>query len=250
MRASVPLGHRVYAIGDIHGRYDLLDELLRAIEVDDASRGGAHTVLVFLGDYVDRGPRSKQVIDRLIDGPLPGSEAHFLKGNHEVMLQNFLRDPLEREIWVRNGGSEALLSYGVEPSLVRLAAKGNAHALLACAVELAEGMGDKHLSFLAHLEYWIRIGGYIFVHAGIRPGLPMEKQSPDDLLWIRSEFLTWRGDHEAVIVHGHTPVKSIENLENRIDIDTMAWKSGRLTAVGLEGEDRWFLSTGVNGFSG
>jgi serine/threonine protein phosphatase 1 len=241
--SELPGGQRVYAIGDIHGRADLLDAMLELIQTDDARRPRAQTALVFLGDYIDRGPHSKEVIDRLTSGLPPQFRPLFLKGNHEDFLLTFLRDPYSGLIWLRNGGDSTLLSYGVAPALVNEAFSLDPFILKQTALRLQERLPREHRAFFETLKLFTRFQDYFFVHAGVKPGVALDRQAEDDLLWIRDEFLNSPSDFGAVVVHGHTPAPSPEDLCNRIGIDTYAWKTGRLTAVGLEGSRRWFLST-------
>lgn len=245
MRAAVPEGQRIYAIGDIHGRDDLLEPLLKAIEEDDAKRGPAEKQLIFLGDYIDRGPSSRQVVDRLVALQKSGAPVRFLCGNHEDILIDFIGPQLFGLNWLRNGGNMTLLSYGVDvtdylgrdPATIQ---EGLREAFLAV-------LPNSHLDFYLGLEEGFAVGGYYFAHAGVRPGVPLDRQHRHDLVWIRHEFLESDEDFGAVIVHGHTPVKRPQIRPNRIGIDTKAWKTGRLTALGLEGEEHWFLTTDPEG---
>jgi serine/threonine protein phosphatase 1 len=167
----------------------------------------------------------------------------FLKGNHEDFLLSFLHDPLSAAGWLYNGGDATLLSYGVEKRVVEYALWQSRAGLREASAMLRAALPGDHLRFYEALELYYRAGGYFFVHAGVRPGVPLEGQSEEDLLWIREEFLAWPGDFGAVVVHGHTPMLTPEDLHNRIGIDTGAFQTGKLTAVGLEGSRRWFLST-------
>ncbi len=237
----VPQGTRVYAIGDIHGRLDLLRQL-RAQIVDDARRSAwtnpadaRDNVVVYLGDYVDRGPDSCGVLDLLIDEPLPGFRSVHLKGNHEEMLLACLRDPdRAASQWLYNGGEQAVESYGVAP-------RGSPRAVRDA---FAQCLPPRHLAFLEGLPLHHSEGDYLFVHAGIRPGVPLERQTPEDLLWIRTLFLASPADHGMVVVHGHTPVAEPEIRPNRIGIDTWAFASGRLSCLVLWDAERRILRTG------
>lgn len=234
----LPDGPRVYAVGDIHGRLDLLDDLLDRIARDDAARGAADTILIFLGDLIDRGPQSAQVIDRLMDLARGGPATHFLTGNHEEVFTLAL-DGNEQALRMlcRIGGRETILSYGLsEEEFNRL----DYHEL---ADRLSAIVPAEHRAFLAGFADMVRIGDYVFVHAGIRPGRALEDQRTDDLRWMRNPFLKHRGAHEAMVVHGHTITPEVDERPNRIGIDTGAFSSGRLTALGLQGDDRWFLQT-------
>ena len=236
---TVPDGEIVYAVGDIHGRTDLLVRLLALIEQDAAQAHAAAKTLVFLGDYVDRGPDSRGVIEILTAGLPSGFDAHFLKGNHEQLLLDFLHDPSWLDAWRRNGGEPTLLSYGVDiDGLERRRAEPAVwhDALL-------EVLPAAHLRFLENLELKYVVGGYVFVHAGLRPDIPLADQIPDDLLWIRHAFLDSDETFEKVVVHGHTPGREPVMRPNRIGIDTGAVFSGRLTALRLEGDSRKFLQT-------
>jgi len=241
--ASVPPRTRIYAVGDIHGRLDLLDRLLDLIEEDRRRREEAETVFVFLGDYVDRGGNSKGVAGRLISGLPDGVTPVFLKGNHEDLLLTFLDRPGFGLNWLYNGGDVSLLSYGVPAGIIRNAYYSGPAALAEAATVFRDLLPEDHLQFYRGLQFSYRAGGYFFVHAGVRPGVALDMQNEQDLIWIREDFLSYPQDLGAVVVHGHTPVASPEDMHNRIGIDTLAFRTGRLTAVGLEGSRRWFLST-------
>jgi serine/threonine protein phosphatase 1 len=236
---AVPDGIRVYAIGDIHGRLDLLDALLDAIAADDRARGGAlRTRYIFLGDLIDRGPDSRGVVERLMTLAEAGQGARFLMGNHEeVLLRALDGDVKALRFLVRIGGRETLLSYGIGEEEYR---SHDYDDLLRIAIERVPAA---HRAFLAGFEKWISVGDYLFVHAGIRPGVAIEEQAASDLYWIRDEFLRHRDSFGKMVVHGHSITEDIDVRANRIGIDTGAFASGRLTAIGLEGEERWFLST-------
>lgn len=236
--ARVPDGTRVYAIGDIHGRLDLLDRLLFRIEADERVRGAAQTQLIFLGDLVDRGPDSASVVQRALEISESGRPVRLLMGNHEEVFLKALGGSLEAlRFFVKIGGRATILSYGFsEEEYDRL----DYDALLAA---LTDRVPQAHAAFLRTFENQITIGDYLFVHAGIRPRVPLEEQSGGDLRWIRSEFLDFRGSHGPIVVHGHTITDDVEERTNRIGIDTGAFASGRLTALGLEGGDRWYLNT-------
>lgn len=239
--ARVPDGVRIYAVGDIHGRADLLVRMLHLIEADgNAAMAVRETMLVFIGDYVDRGPDSAGVIDKLLSLKRDSRyTCHLLKGNHEVMFMDFLEDPAAFLHWAVNGGVETLESYGVDVAAIA-EGEGGADALGQAAIA---AIPDAHLALLANLETWVTVGDYLFVHAGIRPGVPLEAQVDQDLIWIREPFLDYEGDFGKVVVHGHTPVRAPEVRANRIDIDTLAWRSDTLTALVVEGNSRRFLQT-------
>lgn len=231
----VPPGRRVYAVGDIHGRLDPLRDL-RAQIAQDAHAAQAHdNVVVYLGDYIDRGPDSRGVLDLLIGEPLPGFRSVHLKGNHEEMLLACLHDPVRAgRLWLHNGGEQAVESYGLAP-------RG---APLAVCEAFARRLPSQHRAFLEGLSLHHTAGDYLFVHAGIRPGVPVERQAPEDLLWIRDLFLQSPADHGRLVVHGHTPVEEPEIRPNRIGIDTGAFASGRLSCLVLWDAERRILRTG------
>jgi serine/threonine protein phosphatase 1 len=225
----------VFAIGDVHGRSDLLDQMLDAIDAEQARLGAAEKLIVFLGDLVDRGPDSRGVIDRVralvVDG-----QARLLMGNHEEVLIGAARgDVAAAKSLLRIGGYATLASYGINREA---ADRGSFEDLAALLLDL---IPRADLAFIERGEDMIRIGDYCFVHAGIRPGQPLEAQLPTDLRWIREPFISSKRHHGAVIVHGHTITTEVEDLPNRICIDTGAYRSGRLSAVVLEDDRRWFL---------
>jgi serine/threonine protein phosphatase 1 len=239
-RDQVPAGVRAYAVGDIHGRLDLLDRLLERIDADDAARGPAETWLVFLGDLVDRGPDSAGVVDRLrrLAQAPGGRTVRFLAGNHEEMFLDALAgDASTVRLFARVGGRETALSYGITPE------RYNMLEFEELAAELAALVPPEHVAFLRGFEGQVTLGDYAFVHAGIHPDRPLAIQKAADLRWIRDPFLRHRARFEKRIVHGHTITDEVEVLPNRIGIDTGAYLSGRLTALGLEGEEQWFLQT-------
>jgi serine/threonine protein phosphatase 1 len=226
---------RIYAIGDIHGRLDLLERMISEIrrDIENAPIDGAVTVT--LGDYVDRGPESRGVIDRLVRNPFP-TPYIALKGNHEELFQAFLDDPSTGSQWRHLGGLETLHSYGIPVSPLMLG-KGydQASSLFRTAVPHA------HLEFVSSLKTFAAFRSVFLCHAGVRPGVPLERQSAEDLLWIRGEFLNSKLSFGKRVVHGHTPSEWPEVLPNRINIDTGAYATGRLTCVVLEGEQHRFL---------
>jgi serine/threonine protein phosphatase 1 len=235
---AVPEGRRVYAVGDIHGRRDLLDRLLELIDEDDAARGPADTEIIFLGDLVDRGPDSRGVVDRLLHLAQAGGKVRFLMGNHEDVFVRAARGDLRAlRFLTRIGGRETLLSYGISAEEYRSVDFDELAHLL------ARNVPAEHVDFLSGFESWIEIGDYLFVHAGVRPGIAIEAQSRGDLCWIREEFLDHRDSFGKMVVHGHSITDDVDLRPNRIGIDTGAYASGHLTAIGLEGGERWFLST-------
>lgn len=243
-RAEAPEGMRLYAIGDMHGRLDLLTELLALIEADHRMRTPARCRIIGLGDYIDRGPDSARLLDRLAAGPPRWAEWVLLRGNHEQSLIDILEhEDIEAAAqilasWKIYGGAEALLSWGAGAQL----AYGDDHAAAVTFLQTRVSPAQRRvLHAMGHVH---RAGDYCFVHAGVRPGVPIDTQSVDDLLWIRGEFLQSDADFGAVIVHGHTPSDVPELLPNRINVDTEAWRSGRLTAVALEGTEQRIIQTG------
>ncbi len=235
----IPVGERVYAIGDIHGRVDLLDRLLVGIRADLKSFSGVRVRLVFLGDYIDRGPNSRKTIDRLLELRERYPDSRFLLGNHEEAMLNFLDDPKSGNAWLDFGGVETLNSYGVGTPTPR----SSIAALEKARDELEEAVPEEHLDFLDELELSTSIGDYFFAHAGVRPGVALEEQDRSDLLWIREEFLGSDWAPGKIVVHGHTPDEKPLLGRWRIGIDTGAYATGKLTCVALEGATRRFLST-------
>lgn len=234
-RPRVPEGVRIYAIGDIHGRADLLEHTLNRIDTDLASNPGRIGIQVFLGDYIDRGPASREVLDRLV--ARNGScRSIFLKGNHESYLTEFLSNPPILENWQRYGGLETLMSYGITPSI-----NANAATQVQLAVALDQALPDSHRRFIGNLKSSFTCGDFFFVHAGVRPGIPLTKQSEEDLLWIREDFLLYEDDFSKIIVHGHTPVPQPDVRPNRINIDTGAFATGQLTCLILEDDKVDFI---------
>ncbi len=235
--AEIPHGQRVYAIGDVHGRFDLLIGLLDRIRADNRKRGAADTQVVMLGDMIDRGAGSAHVIEYL--RALRGSFAtfHFIRGNHEeVMLAALAEGAVPEEIgWLEFGGYETMKSYGASDALFVEEGPALARAMRAM-------VPDTHLVFLQQLVDRVIIGDYLFVHAGICPGVPIDRQSGEDMRWIREPFLTDERDHGMIVVHGHSQCIEPQFRANRIGIDTGAYRTGRLTALGLEGADRWVVS--------
>ncbi|WP_062347337.1 metallophosphoesterase family protein [Novosphingobium sp. CCH12-A3] len=233
--ASLPQGQRIYAIGDIHGRLDLFEQLLARIDEDDSSRGPADTTLILLGDLVDRGPDSRGVIERAMQ--LKASrKVRILAGNHEEMMLGGLRDEEIMRHFLRHGGRETLFSYGL---CAEEYSGGNVREIFDRANQLVP---PEHIAFMEAMEDQIVVGDYLFVHAGIRPGVPLERQMPSDLRWIRREFLDHAEPHGHLVVHGHTITDEPVLRHNRIGIDTGAFASGKLTALGCEGDQRWLLT--------
>jgi serine/threonine protein phosphatase 1 len=231
------LGMRLYVIGDIHGRADLLDQIVEKIRDDVATHREIDCITVTLGDYVDRGPDSRGVIDRLSRNPFP-TRYIGLKGNHEALLEAFLQDPSGADYWRKLGGLETMQSYGV-PIGELMVGRGYDQA----AKALKAAIPPEHVRFLSSLEPFVMIGKYFLCHAGVRPHVPLPRQSIDDLLWIREEFLDSDVMFEKMIIHGHTPHEWPEVRPNRINIDTGAFASGRLTCLVLEEQQERFLFT-------
>ena len=236
---EVPAGSRIYAIGDIHGRIDLLRLLHRLVHEDAYERQAPRNVVVYLGDYIDRGDSSPGVIDLLLDEPLPGFETVHLKGNHEDSLLRFLEDTGVGPAWLLYGGAETLMSYGIKPPLptARPAEMERAQR------ELRTRLPERHRRFLGGLRLTHEEGDYLFAHAGIRPGVPLEQQEEQDLLWIREECLLSDAEFGKIVVPGHTITTRPDVQRNRIGIDTGAFASGTLTCLVLEGTDWSFLQT-------
>jgi serine/threonine protein phosphatase 1 len=240
-RPFLPPGRRLYCIGDIHGRLDLLEELHGMIR-EDASRFDGSKGIVYLGDYIDRGAQSKQVIDLLIEQPMAGFDTVCLLGNHEHTLLDFLQFPGIAASWLNFGGQVTLLSYGVGLGRVQLMK----HIDL-LRDEFEEKLPQSHVEFLRACKPMHLEGSYCFVHAGIRPGVELDKQSVEDLIWIRDEFISSEVDHGCIVVHGHSIIEEVEWNPNRIGIDTGAYYSGMLTALVLEDDQHRLLQTGRGG---
>ena len=236
MQARVPDNMRIYAIGDIHGRLDLLEELQEKIAADAADATDQRIVQIFLGDYVDRGPDSKGVVDWLLQLPPTGWQRICLKGNHEATVLKFLKNSEIIRNWQRHGGLENLLSYGVD--LIGLQNEDGPDIVMR---EYREKFPLTHFKFFSNLPLCVEFGDYFFAHAGVRPGVSLGKQKEEDLTWIRDEFLSSQLDFGKVIIHGHTPIEFPEIRANRINIDTRAYQSGRLTCLVLEKEMQRFL---------
>jgi serine/threonine protein phosphatase 1 len=229
IKPSLPDGVRIYAISDVHGCAHLLKQMFRVIDADVAYSRPRHAIEVFMGDYIDRGPDTRWTLDLLIERARRGN-AVFLKGNHEAFLGDVFRDPSRMTDWLKVGGLQTLMSYGLSPSpspqdeeqreLVR---------------ELAAAMPPQHLEFLSRLRLTFTCGDFFFVHAGVRPGIPLPEQRETDLLWIRDEFLQSKKNFGKYVIHGHTPVRSAEILPNRANIDTGAYATGNLTLLYIQG---------------
>lgn len=236
---SVPEGHRIYAIGDVHGCLDLLKRLMSKITDDAAQHPSATKEIIFLGDYIDRGLGSRQTIDYLINNIPDGMKPVFLRGNHEDILMRIMDGDIGlMQAWLQFGGVATLASYGIatprsksamDPQVIR--------------ADLHQKVPSSHIDFYRNSEVFCVRGDYYFTHAGIRPGLPLELQSAEDLMWIREPFLNSEEDFGKVIVHGHTISLEAEIMPNRIGIDTGAYATGKLTCLVLQGTERLFLTT-------
>jgi len=236
--AYAPEGQVIYAVGDIHGRLDLLNLLLDKITDDIAGSKREEATLAFLGDYVDRGPDSRLVLETLKQlKDLGGEKVVTLKGNHEQALLRFLDDPEAGPAWLQHGGRETLISYDVAPPLDSDPMETWARVRDAFAAALPLD----HHRFLSSLGLWATAGDYLFVHAGVKPGVPLLEQTENDLLWVRDSFLRSPRALDKVVVHGHTPFESPQVQPGRIGVDTGAYATGVLTAVKLVGCDRTFI---------
>jgi serine/threonine protein phosphatase 1 len=231
--ASAPADTRIYAIGDIHGCADLVSEVMARIDDDIRRRPIAHTVEVYLGDYVDRGPHSSRVLD-LLAFRLVANRAVCLRGNHEAVMEGFLQDPSILEHWVPLGGMQTLASYGIE-------LRDDTETALDLHRRFLDVFPREHELVMRCLRNQFSCGDFLFVHAGIRPDVPIEQQDVNDLIWIRDEFLDSTRRHERFVVHGHTPVPHPDIKPNRINIDTGAWRTGTLTCIAIEGSTILFL---------
>lgn len=231
---SVPAGTRYYVIGDIHGRLDLYEALIGAIEADDAARPGAETHMILLGDLVDRGPDSAGVIERTRQWQKQRS-VRVLAGNHEEMFLTSFEKPEILRHFLKHGGAETVMSYGVSKK------QFNAMTLEELFTALPQLIPQADLDYLADFEECIVAGDYLFVHAGIDPSVPIDAQRRKDMLWIRDRFLDHEGPLEKVVVHGHTIFDKVMDCGNRIGIDTGAFRSGVLTAIALEGDQKRIL---------
>ena len=233
--ARIPAGERVYAMGDIHGRCDLFTVLIDAIEADDAAAPLAQTTVILLGDLVDRGADSAGVVALAREWQQQRA-VRILGGNHEEMfLKSFESLDMLRH-FLRHGGRETLLSYGIERKAYQNATIEEVQAMMSAAVSPEER------TYIAAFEEMVSIGDYLFVHAGIDPAIPIAEQTPQDLRWIREPFLSHPDSHGPVVVHGHTITEEPEDYGNRIGIDTGAYNTGRLTVLVLEGAQRRYIS--------
>jgi len=229
-KPRIPPHIRIYAVGDIHGRADLLEALFKRIDASVKKHPIKHAIQVFLGDYIDRSPNSRDVIEMLI-ARKPEQAMICLKGNHESYALQFLDDPSVLSEWMQAGGIHTLLSYGVKPST-----RGNPRPEHDVARAFRAALPESHRQFMQNLELSFTCGGYFFAHAGVRPGIALREQREQDLLWIREDFLLHEEDFGKIIVHGHTPALEPDIRPNRINIDTGAFATGRLTCLVLQGD--------------
>ncbi len=227
-KPQLPDGIRVYAISDIHGCAHLLEPMLRVIDADVTSSRPDYAIEIFMGDYIDRGPDTRATLDMLVERSRRGN-AVFLKGNHEDFLVKVFEDPSLFENWLNVGGVRTLMSYGLAPPDL---ARDEPATILR---NLIRAIPTEHLEFLDNLRLSFTCGDFFFVHAGVRPGVPLAEQTERDLLWIRDDFLQSEERFEKYIVHGHTPVRSAEFLANRVNIDTGAYATGNLTLLSIQG---------------
>ena len=239
---SLPSGLRIYAIGDIHGRLDLLKQLMEQIDAEPKP-AGITVKKIFLGDYIDRGLQSKQVLDYLMqdaDKETGADRPDFLLGNHEQVMRELVKnsDPKLFQDWLRFGGRETIMSYGIRPAM--LATSANLEKMLG---EFLDKLPKAHDDYLNSMQTSVTYGDYFFCHAGARYGVPLPHQTEQDLVWIRRDFLANTKKFEKMIVHGHTISEEAEILPHRINVDTGAYATGCLTAIALEGTDKWLVQT-------
>lgn len=239
-RYRTPEGVRVYAVGDVHGRADLLKQMHELIVMDAGKDGGvAENRVVYLGDYLDRGAHVKETLDEVMSGLPENFDLVHLKGNHEEIFLSFLEDATMLEMWLGLGGQATLLNYGVQPPGYGFSTK-RAETVQEM---LLDAMPRSHLAFLRGLKPYVQIGDFFFAHAGIRPGRPLDKQSDADLFWIRDEFTGSPADHGVMVVHGHSIKEQVQKRGNRVGIDTGAYATGVLSCLVIENERMRFLST-------
>jgi serine/threonine protein phosphatase 1 len=233
----IPDGIRIYAIGDLHGRADLLEQMFSRIDADLNRHPTERAIQIFLGDYVDRGPASRVVLDQMVERAKT-HELVCLKGNHESLMMNFLKNPAVLDAWQHLGGLETLLSYGLMPPM-----KTDAPTKANLAAKLSVNLHDTHRDFLCSLKLSFTCGDFFFTHAGVRPGVPLSQQQEKDLLWIREEFLLSDEVFGKVVIHGHSPVLEPDVRFNRINLDTGAYATGQLSCLRLEEDELVLFST-------
>jgi serine/threonine protein phosphatase 1 len=234
--AGIPAGLRIYAIGDVHGRLDLLKQLHDKIAAETKRDQPERRLIIHLGDYVDRGPDSAGVLEFLSRKIDAETDVIALAGNHDHGFLEFMRDGELHSLFPGNGGAATARSYGIEADFI------SEDGARRTAAALSDVVPDTHISFLRNLPVKAEFGDFLFCHAGVRPNVPLDRQSSWDLVWIRHEFLDWPALFEKVIVHGHTPHGEPEVLPNRVNVDTAAWMSGILTALVIEGKEKRFLT--------
>lgn len=233
--ACGPQNIRLYAIGDVHGRFDLLQDMHGLIRADLDHRPVHDWRIIHLGDYIDRGPQSKEVLDFLIDAARHDPRILSLLGNHDEGFLNYLATGDTAGIFALHGGVETGLSYGVELDFSDTDKARRSHEALVKAVP------QTHVDFIRSMPRWLSFGDFFFCHAGVDPALPLEEQDPDDLIWIRTLFLKWTDPLAKVIIHGHTPQGAVDVQPNRVNLDTYAWKSGLLSAIAIDGVEKRFI---------
>ncbi|MDX8439430.1 metallophosphoesterase [Mesorhizobium australafricanum] len=239
--ARGPDGMRLYAIGDVHGRHDLLAAMHRHIESELEYAPASDWRIIHLGDYVDRGPDSKSVIDFLIEAKKRDPRNIMLAGNHDIGMLEFLADAEPDGLFMNYGGVQTAQSYGVD--LTRdMHWFGKAEAIARGHMALVKAVPRSHVDFLRSLTFSVTFGDFFFCHAGVRPGVPLDHQNQQDLIWIRDAFHDHSGLFSKVIVHGHTPVAEADVQANRVNVDTLAWKSGMLSALAVTGGDKRILT--------
>ena len=242
-QSSTPPDTRIYAIGDVHGYINLLEKLHAIIDNDLAKNPINSYRIIFLGDYIDRGPNSAGCVEYLIHLMAENRNVICLKGNHEDKLEKFLADPIATaDSFFTYGGVDCVVSYGVDMDGYR----GSKNEILQKCSELNENIPTHHKRFFSELIKTISFGDYMFTHAGVRPGVPLDQQSEHDLIWIRSEFISNRQLYEKVVIHGHTPAYPIEILPNRINVDTHAYYSGVLSCIVLQGTDYRVIESSIS----
>jgi len=237
--ARAPEGMRLYAIGDVHGCRDLLKRMHAAIEDEIARDRPGDWRIIHLGDYCDRGPDTKGVIDFIVARQAADARIISLRGNHDDGMLNFLTAGGEWRIFTHNGGETTAASYGVRADFA------TPWMLEASRDALNAAMPAAHRAFLEALQYQVSFGDFMFCHAGVRPGVPLDRQDRHDLMWIRNEFHDHGGLYARVIVHGHTPVAAVDIRHNRVNLDTRAFASGMLSAIAIEGDRKRILEVGV-----
>jgi serine/threonine protein phosphatase 1 len=240
---SIGVFGRVYAIGDIHGRFDLLVRMLHAIGEDMRRHPVGPCRIVFLGDLIDRGPQSSKVLELTLALSRQTKRVRFLRGNHEALLLRALTgDASAAEFFYDIGGKETLQSYGLDEKV------GDTMSGDLLIGWMRENIPSDHIAFIESFDDLITSGNYIFVHAGIRPGVSLDEQLASDLHWIRTEFTNYSGSHPGIVIHGHSVTRTVEEKSNRIGIDTGAYFSGILSAVVMEENRRWYITATAEGW--